>query len=168
MYLACCFLLIFLPSYQSLQVSQPLFSSSFLFVCFFFCFAFKTYKYMSFNKVKSFLKSGLLKKQYSYSKLKVRLNRLKKRASCFATLLQIELKGDVVRFITYVQTCLTTNQVVASCRKMLQINLQCAKSLFYSFCSSVSKQVVCFCCPFKLQTFKIKEGCSGLVNLTET
>ena len=45
---------------------------------------------------------------------------------------------------------------------------KCAKLLFYSFCSNVSKQVVCFCCSFKPQLFKIKEGCSGLVNVTET
>ena len=56
MYLASCFLLIFLPSFdvnlhnlnQSLQVSQPLISSSFLFILFFLpCL---TYKYVSFNK----------------------------------------------------------------------------------------------------------------------
>ena len=41
--------------------------------------------------------------EYSYSKLKVRLNRLKKRAGCFAALLQNELNSDVVRFATYVQ-----------------------------------------------------------------
>ena len=32
------------------------------------------------------------------------------------------------------------------------------KIAFYSFCGNVSKQVVCFCCPFKPQLFKIKEG----------
>ena len=51
---------------------------------------------------------------YCYSKLKVWLNRLKKRASCFVALLQNELNSDVVRFTTYVQICLTTTQVVAS------------------------------------------------------
>ena len=29
----------------------------------------------------------------------------KKRATCFATLLQNELNSDVARFTTYVQTC---------------------------------------------------------------
>ena len=39
------------------------------------------------------------------------VKRAKKRATCFVTLLQNELKSDVARFTTHVQTCLATNQV---------------------------------------------------------
>ena len=35
----------------------------------------------------------------------------KKGATCFVTLLQNELKSDVARFTTHVQTCLAKNQV---------------------------------------------------------
>ena len=34
--------------------------------------------------------------------------------------LQNELKSDVARFTTHVQTCLATNQVVAGCENLLQ------------------------------------------------
>ena len=43
------------------------------------------------------------------------VERAKKCATCFPTLLQNELKSDVARFTTHVQTCLTTSQVVANC-----------------------------------------------------
>ena len=36
----------------------------------------------------------------------------KKRATCFATLLQTKLNSDVARFTTYVRPCLARNKVV--------------------------------------------------------
>ena len=42
----------------------------------------------------------------------------KKDATCFATLLQDELNGDVACFST--QNCVTTNQIVAGYEKLLQ------------------------------------------------
>ena len=51
--------------------------------------------------------------QKSLSSLKVRKNGQQKRASCFATLLQNELNGDVApEFYHPHQTGLATNQVV--------------------------------------------------------
>lgn len=41
--------------------------------------------------------------------------RYQKRGTCFATLLQNELKSDIARFTTHVQTCLAANQFVPSC-----------------------------------------------------
>ena len=46
---------------------------------------------------------------------KLRSNGQQKRATYFATLLYNTLKSDVARIITHLQTCLVTNQVVASC-----------------------------------------------------
>ena len=46
---------------------------------------------------------------------KLRSNGQQKRAIYFATLLQNALKSDVARITTYLQACLVTNQVVASC-----------------------------------------------------
>ena len=43
-----------------------------------------------------------------------------KHATCFETLLQNELKSDLARFTTHVQTCLATNQDVAGCENLLQ------------------------------------------------
>ena len=43
-----------------------------------------------------------------------------KHATCCETLLQNELKSDVARFTTHVQTCLATNQDVAGCENLLQ------------------------------------------------
>ena len=37
---------------------------------------------------------------------------IKKRATCFATLLQTKLNSDVARFTTYVRPCLARNKVV--------------------------------------------------------
>ena len=47
--------------------------------------------------------------------LKLQWSSQQKRATCFATLLQNELKSDVCAFFAHVQTCLATNQVVESC-----------------------------------------------------
>ena len=47
--------------------------------------------------------------------LKLQWSGQQKRATCFATLLQNELKSDVCAVFAHVQTCLATNQVVASC-----------------------------------------------------
>ena len=160
MYLACCFLLIFLPSFdvklhnlnQSLQVSQPLFSPWKFSACFFLpCL---TDKYVSFNKVKSFLKSDLLKKQDSYSKLKVQLNRLKNvqvvlqhwckmswKAMLCVLLPTFKLVLQQIRLLPVAERC---------CRSTLG---KCAKLLFYLFCSNVSKQVVCFCWPLLNRNF---------------
>ena len=84
--------------------------------------------------------------------------------------MQNEWESDVVCFTTYVQTCFTTNQVVAGCRKMLQINLgEISKIAFLLVlwqCFKTSCMFLLTSC--KPQLFKIKEGCSGLVNLTET
>ena len=44
----------------------------------------------------------------------------RKKCSLFATLMQNELNSDSARFTTQVQTCLATNQVFASCEKLLQ------------------------------------------------
>ena len=44
----------------------------------------------------------------------------RKKCSLFATLMQNELNSDTARFTTQVQTCLATNQVFASCEKLLQ------------------------------------------------
>ena len=84
--------------------------------------------------------------------------------------MQNELESDVVCFTTYVQTCLTTNQVVAGCRKMLQINLgEMRKIAFLLVLRQCFKTSCMFLLTsFKPQLLKIKEGCSGLVNLTET
>ena len=40
-----------------------------------------------------------------------------KRATCFAALLQNELKSDVARFTAHVQTCLATNKGFYKLRK---------------------------------------------------
>ena len=58
----------------------------------------------------------------------------KKRATCFATLLENLLYSDVARFTTHVQTCFAATK-------------GCATSLFKSFCSNTAKQVARFCCP---------------------
>ena len=52
--------------------------------------------------------------------LEIGLNGKQKRASCSATLLLYELKSDVARFTTENQTCLATNQIAASCEKLLR------------------------------------------------
>ena len=48
------------------------------------------------------------------------LSILIKRATRFTAFLQNELKSDVARFTTHIQTCLATNQVVAGCENLLQ------------------------------------------------
>ena len=59
-------------------------------------------------------------------------------------LLQNELNSDVVRFTTYVQICLTTTQVVASWRKLLQINLQWANRFFTRFAAMFQNKLYVF------------------------
>ena len=44
---------------------------------------------------------------------------MKKRETCFITLLQMELKSNVERLATH-ETCLATNHVVAGCETLLQ------------------------------------------------
>ena len=43
-----------------------------------------------------------------------------KRATCFATLLQNELNGEVARFANHIQTFFVTNRIVAGCETLLQ------------------------------------------------
>ena len=47
-------------------------------------------------------------------------NRQQKRATCFAALLQNELKSDVARFTSHVQTCPVTNHLVSGSEIVLQ------------------------------------------------
>ena len=70
------------------------------------------------------------------------VKRAKKRATCLVTLLQNELKSDVARFTTHVQTCLATNQVSFKRGKTGNI-----AKLSNSFCSKVAKQVARFLLP---------------------
>ena len=48
------------------------------------------------------------------------VKRATKTATCFAAMHQNELKSDVARFTTHIQTCLAANQVAAGCEKLLQ------------------------------------------------
>ena len=48
------------------------------------------------------------------------VKRATKTATCFAAQHQNELKIDVARFTTHIQTCLAANQVAAGCEKLLQ------------------------------------------------
>ena len=67
----------------------------------------------------------------------------KKRATCFATLLENELNSDVARFITIVRTCLATRKGGKTRNIPLQLVLrQCCKT-----------SCTFFCCPF-YRTFK--------------
>ena len=75
-------------------------------------------------------------------------NRQQKRATCFAALLQNELKSDVARFTSHVQTCPVTNHLVSGSEIVLQkvessctfFNKICACSAFYraNACFAVS------------------------------
>ena len=56
---------------------------------------------------------------------------IKKRATCFATLLQTKLNIDVARFTTYVRPCLARNKVV----RLFSLVVKRATSLSNSFCS---------------------------------
>ena len=54
--------------------------------------------------------------------------------TCFATLQRNKFKSNVARFASHVQTCLTTNQVVAGCENLLQ---KVDSSLSYIFCNKI-------------------------------
>ena len=66
----------------------------------------------------------------------------KKRATCFATLLQNELNGDVARFTPCEKKNLATLFVARQVRTWV---LKHATSLFNTFCSNVAKQVARRC-----------------------
>ena len=70
------------------------------------------------------------------------VKRAKKRATCFVTLLQNELKSDVARFTTHVQTCLATNQVHS--REVKRATL---RSFPTRFAALWQNKLHVFCCP---------------------
>ena len=70
---------------------------------------------------------------------------IKKRATCFATLLQTKLNSDVARFTTYVRPCLAIKEI--RLQGLFSWVVKRATSLFNSFCSHVAKQIARFLLP---------------------
>ena len=66
--------------------------------------------------------------------------RKRKRATCFATLRQNELKSGVVCFTNDVQTCQQPDLL----QDRLMWVVKRATPIFNSFCSNAAKQVACF------------------------